>query len=48
MNVNLETGETQTTDFGPITEIYFTGMMSPKDPNIVFGVLNRLAKYDVK
>lgn len=48
MNVNLETGKTQTTDFGPITEIYFTGMMSPKDPNIVFGVLNRLAKYDVK
>lgn len=48
MNVDLETGETQTTDFGPITEIYFTGMISPKDPNIVFGVLNRLAKYDVK
>ncbi len=48
LNVDLETGETETTDFGPITEIYFTGMKSPKDPNLVFGVLNRLAKYDVK
>lgn len=48
LNVDLETGETETTDFGPITEIYFTGMKSPKDPNLVYGVLNRLAKYDVK
>lgn len=48
LNVDLETGKTETTDFGPITEIYFTGMRSPKDPNLVFGVLNRLAKYDVK
>ncbi|WP_372831150.1 quinohemoprotein amine dehydrogenase subunit beta [Pontibacterium sp.] len=48
LNIDLETGETETTDFGPITEIYFTGMRSPKDPNLVFGVLNRLAKYDVK
>ncbi|MBR9829743.1 MAG: quinohemoprotein amine dehydrogenase subunit beta [Oceanospirillales bacterium] len=48
MNVNLETGETETTDFGPLTEIYFTGIRSPKDPNLVYGVLNRLAKYDIK
>lgn len=48
LNIDLETGKTETTDFGPITEIYFTGMKSPKDPNLVFGVLNRLAKYDVK
>lgn len=48
MNVNLETGETETTDFGPITEIYFSGMRSPKDPNLVYGVLNRLAKYDIE
>ena len=48
LNIDLETGETETTDFGPVTEIYFTGMRSPKDPNLVFGVLNRLAKYDVK
>ncbi len=48
MNINLETGATETTDFGPITEIYFSGMRSPKDPNLVFGVLNRLAKYDIE
>lgn len=47
-NVNLKTGKTETRDFGPMTEIYFTGVRSPKDPNLVFGVLNRLAKYDVK
>lgn len=47
-NINLETGKTETKDFGPITEIYFTGTRSPKDPNIVYGVLNRLAKYDVE
>lgn len=48
MNVNLDTGETETTDFGPITEIYFSGIRSPKDPNLVFGVLNRLTKYDIE
>ncbi len=48
MNINLETGATETTDFGPITEIYFSGMRSPKDPNLVYGVLNRLAKYDIE
>ncbi len=48
MNINLETGETETTDFGPITEIYFSGVRSPKDPKLVFGVLNRLAKYDIE
>ncbi|WP_051227600.1 quinohemoprotein amine dehydrogenase subunit beta [Oceanospirillum beijerinckii] len=47
-NINLETGKTETKDFGPITEIYFTGTRSPKDPNIMYGVLNRLAKYDIE
>lgn len=47
-NINLETGVTETKDFGPITEIYFTGTRSPKDPNIMYGVLNRLAKYDIE
>jgi len=46
MNIDLKTGETRTQDFGPLTEIYFSGILSPKDPNIVYGVLNRLAKYD--
>ncbi len=48
MNINLKTGETRTEDFGPLTEIYFSGIVSPKDDNIVYGVLNRLAKYDVR
>ncbi|GGK67691.1 quinohemoprotein amine dehydrogenase subunit beta [Amphritea balenae] len=47
-NINLDTGATETKDFGPITEIYFTGTRSPKDPNIMYGVLNRLAKYDIE
>lgn len=47
-NVNLKTGKTETRDFAPFTEIYFTGVRSPKDPNLMFGVLNRLAKYDIK
>ncbi|WP_286240508.1 quinohemoprotein amine dehydrogenase subunit beta [Neptuniibacter halophilus] len=47
-NINLQTGATETRDFGPITEIYFTGTRSPKDSNIMYGVLNRLAKYDIE
>lgn len=47
-NINLRTGKTETRDFAPFTEIYFTGVRSPKDPNLMFGVLNRLAKYDIK
>ncbi|WP_166363964.1 quinohemoprotein amine dehydrogenase subunit beta [Pseudomonas akapageensis] len=47
-NIDLATGKTETVDFGPLTEIYFSGMRSPKDPNLMYGVLNRLAKYDIK
>jgi quinohemoprotein amine dehydrogenase beta subunit len=47
MNVNLATGETETRDFGPITEVYFSGTRSPRDPNLMYGVLNRLTKYDI-
>lgn len=47
-SIDLATGKAQTVDFGPLTEIYFTGMRSPRDPNLMFGVLNRLAKYDIK
>ncbi|MGE7955463.1 quinohemoprotein amine dehydrogenase subunit beta [Pseudomonas sp. NPDC089530] len=47
-SVDLATGKSETTDFGPLTEIYFSGMRSPKDPNLMFGVLNRLAKYDIQ
>ncbi|AZD09479.1 Quinohemoprotein amine dehydrogenase beta subunit [Pseudomonas chlororaphis] len=47
-SIDLKTGKSETTDFGPLTEIYFSGMRSPKDPNLMFGVLNRLAKYDIQ
>ncbi|WP_300719491.1 quinohemoprotein amine dehydrogenase subunit beta [Pseudomonas sp.] len=47
-SVDLKTGKPETQDFGPLTDIYFSGMRSPKDPNLMFGVLNKLAKYDIK
>lgn len=47
-SVNLATGKTETTDFGPVTEVYFSAMRSPKDSNLIYGVLNRLTKYDIK
>lgn len=47
-SIDLKTGKTTVQDFAPLTEIYFTGMRSPKDPNLMFGVLNRLAKYDIR
>jgi quinohemoprotein amine dehydrogenase beta subunit len=48
LNVNLRTGETEAPEFGPLTEIYFTTIRSPKDRNIVYGLLHRLAKYDIR
>ncbi|MEG0247092.1 MAG: quinohemoprotein amine dehydrogenase subunit beta, partial [Pseudomonas sp.] len=48
VSIDLKTGESTMKDFGPLIELYFTGMRSPKDPNQMFGVLNRLAKYDIK
>ncbi len=47
LNVNLANGETEAREFGPLTEIYFTGIRSPKDRNIMYGLLHRLAKYDI-
>lgn len=48
INLDLKTGKIDAEPFGPITELYFTGARSPKDPNLVFGVLKRLSKYDSK
>jgi quinohemoprotein amine dehydrogenase beta subunit len=48
VSIDLKTGKSTVQDFAPLTELYFTGMRSPKDPNQMFGVLNRLAKYDIK
>ncbi|HRP22455.1 MAG TPA: quinohemoprotein amine dehydrogenase subunit beta [Thauera sp.] len=47
LNVNLKSGETEAREFGPLTEIYFTGLRSPKDRNIIYGLLHRLTKYDI-
>ena len=47
-NIDLATGKTETVDFGPVTEVYFSGIRSPKDRNVIYGVLNRLVKYDIK
>lgn len=48
VNIDLKTSKIEQADFGPLTEIYFTAVRSPKDPNLMFGTLNRLAKYDIK
>ena len=48
MNIDLATGKGEAVDFAPLTEIYFSAMRSPKDPNLIYGVLNRLTKYDIK
>lgn len=48
VSIDLKTGKATVQDFAPLTELYFTGLRSPKDPNQMFGVLNRLAKYDIK
>lgn len=47
INVNLATGKTERQDFGSVSEVYFTGMRHPKDPNRVYGVLNNLNVYDI-
>ncbi|QOT82046.1 quinohemoprotein amine dehydrogenase subunit beta [Cupriavidus basilensis] len=48
IDIDLRTGKSEVTDFGPFTEVFFTGGRSPKDPNLMFGVLNHLAKYDIR
>lgn len=48
LSIDLKTGKAVVEDFASLTELYFTGLRSPKDANQMFGVLNRLAKYDIK
>jgi quinohemoprotein amine dehydrogenase beta subunit len=47
LNVDLKSGDTEAREFGPLTEIYFTGMRSPRDRNVIYGLLHRLTKYDI-
>ena len=46
--VDLNTGKVEQGDFGPFYNIMFTGMTHPKDPNLLYGVLTQLNKYDRK
>lgn len=46
-NINLASGETEVREFAPLVEVYFTGLRSPKDRNIIYGLLHRLTKYDI-
>jgi quinohemoprotein amine dehydrogenase beta subunit len=46
--VDLATGEAVSRDFGPLTEVLFSGMTRPGKPNEMFAALTRLKKYDVE
>ncbi|WP_323030894.1 quinohemoprotein amine dehydrogenase subunit beta [Brachymonas denitrificans] len=48
VNIDLKTGKKEVKDFAEFTEVYFTGAISPKDPNVMYGVLNHLHKYDIR
>jgi quinohemoprotein amine dehydrogenase beta subunit len=48
LTLNLETGEFKLKDVENTDIFYFSTVVSPTDPNIVFGVYNNLAKLDIK
>ena len=48
LDLDLATGKTELLDFADFTEVMFTGARSPKDPNLIYGVLNHLLKYDIR
>lgn len=48
LDLDLASGKTEMLDFADFTEVYFTGARSPKDPNLMYGVLNHLHKYDIR
>ncbi|HJU50272.1 MAG TPA: quinohemoprotein amine dehydrogenase subunit beta [Pseudogulbenkiania sp.] len=48
IDINLANGQSEVVDFAPLTELYFTGVRSPQNPNLLYGVFNNLAKYDIK
>jgi quinohemoprotein amine dehydrogenase beta subunit len=45
--IDLATGEAESRDFGPLTEVLFSGMTRPGKRNEMFAALTRLKKYDV-
>lgn len=46
--IDLQTGEAETLEFGPVTEVFFTGMTRPGHRSQVYAVLNNLVKFDTK
>lgn len=48
VQLDLKTGKHELKDFATFTEVFFTGARSPKDSNLMFGVLNHLGKYDIR
>ena len=47
LTLDLETGEFKIKDVENTDIFYFSSVVSPTDPNIVYGVYNQLAKLDV-
>ncbi|GHT90422.1 hypothetical protein FACS1894185_1230 [Betaproteobacteria bacterium] len=47
LSLDLKTGKTEVRDFTTLSEIYFSGIRSPKDGNLLFSVLNGLRKFDI-
>jgi len=48
VRTDLETNEVDISDFAPVETVMFTGMTSPKDSNLLYGVLTDLTKFDRK
>lgn len=46
--IDLNTGVVEQSDFAPFETIMFTGMTSPTDHNLLYGVLTDLSKFDRK
>lgn len=45
--IDLNTGEAESLEFGPLTEVFFTGMTRPGHRNQIYAVLNNLVKFDL-
>lgn len=45
--VDLSTGKTEVKDFGPVEQVFFTGMLRPNHPDGFYAVLTQLRHYKV-
>ncbi|WP_208456500.1 quinohemoprotein amine dehydrogenase subunit beta [Burkholderia sp. BCC1630] len=48
IDIDLATGKVSLKDFAPVAEVFFSGVRSPTNPDIVYVVGNRLAKFNSK